>query len=286
MDQKRLNELKEYFKEKNVSDTTSREEALKEFLKLHHMSEYDYTPLSIAYSILEKAEVAQEKQQLKYALEALEICPYCVDASILVATLKNNVLEMMQYLENALNEEKERLTKEGFFTKKIIGAFYGVFETRPYIRGLNILAHMYADNGMFKKAISVCENVLYLNEYDNTGVRYLLLGLYACLEDENHFNKLFKKYDEKALHSLVPAFIINYKLNKFEEAHQYLLKIEKMNKHFKKFFKDEIEESDALKGFYSIGGSSEVLSVIEEFDFLFDTVPNIEEFILNNKRNK
>ncbi len=47
---------------------------------------------------------------------------------------------------------------------------------------------------MIYKAIDTCKEILRLNESDNTGIRFLLMGLYAYLEDEDSLKKLCKKY--------------------------------------------------------------------------------------------
>ena len=108
--------------------------------------------------------------------------------------------------------EKERLEDERYFEKDNIGFFYEIFETRPYIRGLYAKADYLLLDGKMKQARDVCKEILRLNNNDNTGARYLLMAIYAYLEEEKEMLKLYKKYPEEALGILFPLFILYYKL--------------------------------------------------------------------------
>ena len=141
------------------------------------------------------------------------------------------------------------------------------------------LAHMYANAGMIKRSIDVAREVIRLNENDNTGVRYLLMGLYAYLEDEVNMKKLYNKYREENVLILTPFMIYYYKQGKYEEAVKYLERIKRVNKNFVSFFQNEYDIN--LPDGYMFGDVSEVQTVVSELDFLFITVTRIEDFILN-----
>ena len=48
--------------------------------------------------------------------------------------LENTDAENEEELNESLEFEKKRLEQEGYFDKENTGSFYGLFETRPYIR--------------------------------------------------------------------------------------------------------------------------------------------------------
>lgn len=50
--------------------------------------------------------------------------------------MEENPLKRDKLLNDSIEKEKNKLIKEGYFEKDYIGIFYGVFETRPYIRVL------------------------------------------------------------------------------------------------------------------------------------------------------
>jgi len=237
-----------------------------------------------AYELLEKADNAKSKKQaIKYAKEALEVCPDCFDAVLFLADLEDNIIKKEKILDEGLEREKERLTEEGYFEEDNIGIFYGMFETRPYIRGLYIKALLSAKLGKMKIARDVCEEILRLNENDNTGARYLLMAVYSFLEEEDNVLKLYKKYKEEDLMMLAPIMILYYKQSNYKKAKEYLKKIDKVNPNFRKFFSKDIEiDEDNSLGYYSHGDITEVIAWVEAYDFLIDTVGNIGEFILEN----
>ncbi len=254
---------------------------LRELLK---DDEYEETPLDKAYELLDKANRAKSKATAKkYAKQAYEISRECFDAIITIAMLEDNSIKRMQILEDGLTYEKERLTKEGFFTKDIIGAFYGNFETRPYIRGLYNKAMFLIESGKMHQAIEVCKEVLKLNNNDNTGIRYLLLAIYAYLEDETSLLKLYNKYKENNLEMLIPLFVLYYKLGDDKKACEYLKAINKANPYFLKFFKGKInveDEKTTIDGYYQRGKVSEITMYLEDYLFLLESVPNLREYVL------
>lgn len=236
--------------------------------------------------MLEKAENTQSKTQaLKYAKEAYAMCPACFDAVLFQVNLEDNSLKRWELLNEGLSFEKDRLEKEGYFKKDNIGHFYGIFETRPYIRGLHIKAQYLTIDGKIKQARDICLEILKLNASDNMGARYMLMAIYAFLEEKNDLLKLYKKYPEENLGMLIPLFILFYKLSNENKSKEYLDRINKANSNFIKFFDGTMKENkDVVNDYYTIGDVSEVTMYFNEYDFLFESVPNIKYYILENSK--
>ena len=49
---------------------------------------------------------------------------------------------------------------------------------------MSIKAEYLLEEGKLRQAANICKEVLRLNENDNLGVRYLLMAIYATLEEE------------------------------------------------------------------------------------------------------
>ena len=206
---------------------------------------------------------------------------------IFLSEQEDNPIKRMKILEDGLEFEKNRLTKEKYFTKDNIGHFYQIFETRPYIRGLSCKLDYLIIDGKMKQAIERCKEILHLNENDNLGVRYLLMGIYAFFEDEKELLNLYKKYPEECLEMLMPLFILYYKNGDNKMANKYLDRIQKSNPHFIKYFKGTIKLNKNIPyRHYSKGDSSEVIMYFNEYDYLLDTVPTIKYYILENCKEK
>ena len=286
MDNKFNNMLQEFLKNNNVENIDEANEKLQEFIKMYNNGEIEYenTPLDDAYEILEEAQNAKnEKEAIKLAKKAYEKSRECFDAILFQCDLEENGIKRMQLLDEGLEFEKNRLTKEKYFDKENIGHFYGIFETRPYIRGLVIKAEYLLEEGKLSQAKNICREVLRLNENDNMGARYLLMAIYATLEEENDMLKLYKKYPEEDLEMIFPLFALYYKLGNDKKAKEYLNRVDKCNPNFVKFFNGTIKENKNVSpGYYSRGDSSEIFMYLERYDYLLITMPKLHEYVIEN----
>ena len=286
MDNKFNNMLQEFLKNNNVENMAEANEKLQEFIKMYNNGEIEYenTPLDDAYEILEEAQNAKtEKEAIKLAKKAYEKSRECFDAILFQCDLEENGIRRMKLLDDGLEFEKNRLTKEKYFDKENIGHFYGIFETRPYIRGLVIKAEYLLEEGKLSQAKNICREVLRLNENDNMGARYLLMAIYATLEEENDMLKLYKKYPEEDLEMIFPLFALYYKLGNDKKAKEYLNRIDKCNSNFVKFFYGTIKESKKVElGYYSRGDSSEIFMYLDRYDYLLITMPKLHEYVIDN----
>lgn len=265
------------------------QEAIQKFTAKYNMGLLDdipNTPKDDAYELLDKAYEANTKSKAKkYAKKALEVCPDLFDAKLFLIDMEDNFSKKETMLNEALKEEKEKLTDEDFFEKDCIGHFYGIFETRPYIRGLCSKAMLQTHMGKMKLAIKTSEEIIRLNESDNTGTRYMLMALYAYLEDEKNLLKLYKKYDEEySMEMIIPLMVYYYKQDDIKNAKRYLKIVEELNPNFIKFYTGKMEEDDDfIKGYYRSGSPSEVISYFNNYGFLLLAVPTLKDFIEKNK---
>lgn len=240
-----------------------------------------------SYEYLEKLQscnILEKNKAKKYAAKAVELNPRLeLDVAIILSQYEKSPLNVEKTYEEALAKEEKYLKKEGFFTDDYIGIFYGVVETRPYMRGLYQKAKFLLLEGKITLAKEVCLEILRLNENDNLGARYLLMAIYAYLEDEKEMLNLSKKYKQETFEMLYPQFALYYKLGNYKKAKDYLIRINKANTHFIEYIKDTIkEEKNVPEGCYSIGGASEIMMYFDEYDFLTDTMFYAEDFILEN----
>lgn len=286
MDNKFNNMLQEFLKNNNVENIDEANEKLQEFIKMYNNGEIEYenTPLDDAYEILEEAQNARnEKEAIKLAKKAYEKSPECFDAILFQCDLEENGIKRMKLLDDGLEAEKNRLTKKKYFDKENIGHFYGIFETRPYIIGLVIKAEYLLEEGKLRQAESICKEVLRLNENDNIGARYLLMAIFATLEEENDMLKLYKKYPEEDLEMLFPLFALYYKSGNDKKAKEYLNRVNKCNPNFVKLFNGTIKENNEVNpGYYSRGDSSEIFMYLERYDYLLITMPRLHEYVIEN----
>ena len=275
-------QLERYMKERNVTDENEAQKVLDEFIEKYNNKELEPldTPMSKAYDLLEEAERATSiKKRLSLVEKAIETCPECVDAHLAYLEFIEDPFKIESYLLKVVEDEKKRLEKEEYFTKENIGHFYGIFETRPFMKALQALTVLYLQSGKYQKALLVAKEMIRLNENDNLGARFLLFGLYAFMEDEKALDSLKEKYEYEDLHSLVAYLALAIKRSDYEQAKTYLAKINKANKNLIKYFQKKNLSSAVSPGYYRPGDASEVYVLVTEFGFLFDSTPLLAEYI-------
>ncbi len=132
------------------------------------------------------------------ALRALEISLDCADAynffAERVAESAEEALELYRYGVEA----GKRALGETAFTD-YAGRFWGILETRPYMRARSGLAEMLWKLGRHDEAIEHYWALLKLNPMDNQGIRYLLMPCLVELGRDQEARKLFKLYEKDCL---------------------------------------------------------------------------------------
>ena len=227
---------------------------------------------------LELAEEAtSKKRQLEYVNKALALEPGNLDAGRIRAALTAKTpLDLLDELPQLLEEGNRQMEKEGFFTNECKGHFWGILETRPYMRLRHVYMRMLTLCGMLRLAAKECEGMIELCENDNLGIRYDLMHLYAMLEEEKPAKALMKKYPEDDTQMLLPLSILHFKLGQGDKALEVLKRLNQVNKDTKKFLKT-MASGNSEKGLPEIGPygyrpfcMEELTVEVSSYPFLFE----------------
>ena len=162
---------------------------------------------------MELAENAgAKKKKLEYLSKALELEPDNLDAARMLAEVNaKNPEDLLEALSSLIEKGNSSMEKEGYF-QDCMGDFWGVLETRPYMRLRHSYLELLIQCGMMGKAVNEAEELLRLCEGDNLGIRYALMHLYAYFENEDGALALHKKYDEyEESQMLFPLAVLYYK---------------------------------------------------------------------------
>src|SRR5215218_9529942 len=134
------------------------------------------TPLERAQELIYDAFETDDPQiRVELAEEALRISEDCADAYVLLAEETAEDAEEARELYEAGVRAAERALGEEIFAEEA-GNFWGILETRPYMRSLEGLASSLWVLGERTEALSHYSRILQLNPNDNQGVRYELAG--------------------------------------------------------------------------------------------------------------
>jgi hypothetical protein len=158
------------------------------------------TPENQAFDLIDEAWNSSSARGKKLAAQALELWPDCLPAYEYLTAQSKSSAKRLEYLEKAVAIGKRLFGGE--YLKQNRGYFWGLTETRPYMRCLAALAMAKAEAGQQSEAIVIWEDMLSLNPNDNQGIRYLLLP--ALLHEGNteryfHYRQMFEEESSAAM---------------------------------------------------------------------------------------
>ncbi|NOJ26788.1 MAG: hypothetical protein DA330_02090 [Nitrososphaera sp.] len=141
-------------------------------------------------------DTAARKERIRLAEEALKICPDCADAYVVLAYDLPKITRQrkMELFEEGVKAGRRALGPRYF--KEEVGSFWGILETRPYMRALMGLAIELEEAGRVDEAIEHYRELMRLNPRDNQGVRYCLAPLYLSLDRLPEAWKILKTYTD------------------------------------------------------------------------------------------
>ena len=282
--EKIYSKLDKFMESKNVTENNM-QNVLDDFIK-----QYNNGTLNVVETSFDKAmdkfseafEAKTEKKAIKLAKEAIKIDPDYIEPYLFIIPYEYEGEKVLTEIDKVLDREEKRLRKQGYFENE--GQFYGIWETRPYIRGLHQRALVLLQYGKINLAKKQLEEIIKLNENDNLGARYVLSAIYAYFEDEKSFNKLYKKYSEKNLFFLVPKMFLYYKLGDSKKALEILKEVKKVNPYFiDMLLSDELDDIDPID-YYQIGEKSEVVELLITQDFLINSSAGLLKLIADNSK--
>lgn len=155
------------------------------------------SPESRAQQLIYDAwETTDREQRESLAHEALALWPDCADAYVLLAEEANG-LEAKRALYEKGVVAGERALGPATFAEDA-GHFWGLLETRPYMRAREGLAACLWALGRREEAVAHHQDMLRLNPGDNQGVRFVLAGHLLELGQDEALARLLRAYDDDA----------------------------------------------------------------------------------------
>ena len=142
-------------------------------------------------------DAGTKRERIALAKQALEISDLCADAHVLLAEeAAKNTIEARRHYEAGVAAGEKALGAETF--EQNVGHFWGILETRPYMRARAGLAECLWEQGERDGAIAHLQDMLRLNPGDNQGLRHILAGWLLAVHDHEALEKLIEAYDDDA----------------------------------------------------------------------------------------
>jgi tetratricopeptide (TPR) repeat protein len=141
-------------------------------------------------------EMVYKKDRVQQAKVAIKLWPDCADAfNILAEDLAKAPDQKIKYYEKAIQAGKRAIGDKRF--REARGHFWGMIETRPFMRAKFGLASALWEKGESETAISHLWEMLDLNPGDNQGIRYVLVGWLFLKSDFVGVKRILKKNEDE-----------------------------------------------------------------------------------------
>jgi tetratricopeptide (TPR) repeat protein len=213
---------------------------------------------------------AQDSDDPEHAIglvmQAIELDPLCVDAYLMVAScLPLDSDEYLRIVEVAVDAGEEALGEQ--FFREEAGHFWGLIETRPYMRACADLAYALWDRGRSDEALGHLREMLRLNPNDNQGLRDVLAAWLIETGGDDELARLLKTYEEDDIASWAYSKSLAAFRREGESAESRRLLGDALasNAHVPEFLLDPATMPVELPDFYSPGDDTEAIHYVHLF---------------------
>jgi tetratricopeptide (TPR) repeat protein len=209
-------------------------------------------------------EASTLKDGIGLAKQALHISPYCTDAYVMLAESAERMDESVQYYTEGIEVFHKAYGKKFFIENA--GPFWGMLETRPYMRALAGLALCLWEMDLRQEAINMHLRMLILNPNDNQGTRYVLINWLIAENMDDMAKDLLSDYPEDSTMMLYSAALLYFKQGKKTKANSFIKKALKANQYVLKcllLLKKKKSGKKEMIHSYSPGKESEAIVYIE-----------------------
>ncbi|RME71623.1 MAG: tetratricopeptide repeat protein [Chloroflexi bacterium] len=198
-------------------------------------------------------------RRIMLARQALSISPDCADAYVLLAEEEaDTVGRALEYYQKGVEAGERALGKDYF--EQDVGYFWGLLETRPYMRAREGLARTLVQLKRYDEAIAHYRDMLRLNPGDNQGIRYSLLNLLTSLGRDDEAWALLNQYDDGMAEWLYTQALLTFRREgPTQKAAAALRRAIKMNPHVPAYLTGRKRIPRQLPPYISLGEDTEAM---------------------------
>jgi tetratricopeptide (TPR) repeat protein len=228
-------------------------------------------------------EAGTAKRRVGLANKALTISPLCADAYVILAGhAEPGSDKELDLWRRGVEAGMKALGDEAF--KEYAGEFWGILETRPYIRAKCGLARALWARGIRDEAIDHVNDMLRLNPNDNQGGRYVLAALLVEAGRDDDLATLFKTYPDDGADawSWTAALAAFRRSGDGAESRALLARALADNGHVPAYLLGEKSLPKRLPLYISPGGEDEAIYYASDFSAGWERTPNAIDWLRMN----
>jgi tetratricopeptide (TPR) repeat protein len=241
------------------------------------------TPAEQAQDLCFKAFDTYGRRRVQLAHQALEIDPECADAYVILAEQAGTLEDEIQHCRRGLQAAETTLGSACFAEN--VGHFWGITETRPYMRARFGLAESLTAAGRIDEAMTHYQELLRLNPEDNQGVRYVLLPNLLSAGRDVEAARLLKEYDEESANWAYSRALLAFRLSgRSAAADRELRDAMRTNSHVPELLCSE--EPIPQPPHYALGSFEEACVAVEELRPAYQATPGSLDWVADALRQR
>lgn len=243
------------------------------------------TALEKAQELMYDAFEAAGRRRIALAKQALAISADCADAYVLLAEEDAETDQAaLRLYEQAVAAGERALGKELF--EREAGHFWGILETRPYMRARAGLALTLWELDRRAEAIAHAQDMLRLNPGDNQGMRYNLLAWLLTEKRDQAASALMDEYDEDNASFAYSRAILSFRREGDTPAGQKLMQKAFAANHFVPLLLIGVMAPPADEPeYYSDGDLSEAVMYLDANHGAWENTPGFVEWFADVLRH-
>ncbi|MBI5117098.1 hypothetical protein HZA56_11545 [Candidatus Poribacteria bacterium] len=222
------------------------------------------TQLEQAQELMYEAYDSKGSHRVRLARQALQISPDCADAYVLLAEeAATSLKEAGDLYAQGVEAGKRALGPEMF--EEDVGHFWGLMETRPYMRARAGLAACLWAMGNREEATEHYVDMLRLNPNDNQGLRYEAATCLFVLQKYKELEKLLNDHKEGSAMWLYNRALFAFaKSGDTPEAQRLLIKAMNANPNVPLYLFGKKKMPKQEPHFYGMGDENEAIVYVSE----------------------
>lgn len=227
----------------------------------------------------EAMEAPRTAERIALARQALALSPLCSDAYLVLAREAADANEALELYRRAVAAGAEALG--GIDFEEDAGSFWGLLQTRPYMRARHELALALWHGGHRDEAITHYYEMLRLNPDDNQGIRYLLIDALLERGREKDAGALLKRYEgDGSAHWTWSAALLAFRRSgNSAAANKALAEAVQANGHVAAYLLGRKPLPAKLPAFIGRGDDSEAVSYARYAAGAWDAAPGAKEWV-------
>jgi tetratricopeptide (TPR) repeat protein len=205
------------------------------------------------------------RRRIALAKKALKVSPLCADAYVLLAQeTAGHLDEAIDMYRRGVEAGEKALGVAAF--RENVGHFWGVLETRPYMRARHGLAQTLWAKGLHDEAVTHYWDLLRLNPNDNQGIRYVLMDCLVTLGRGDEAARLSKRYndDASAAWNWSRALLAFRKGGDSPTSRRALARASRGNTHVAALLLGEMEMPHRIPDYIGMGDETEAVAYVHD----------------------